>query len=131
MARSRLTTLGPRVATAGGRLAVMQPGSWRTDKQSSTQRGYGYKWQQARAEYLAQHPFCAYCLRDAGIATQDMDVVVGECARKNIPSPFASLVDHIEPHRGDMKLFWNRRNWQPLCDTHHSSDKQREEASAE
>ena len=23
-------------------------------------------------------------------------------------------MDHIVPHRGDQKLFWNRGNWQPL-----------------
>ena len=39
----------------------------------------------------------------------------------------ATLVDHIEPHRGDMTVFWDRANWQPLCTTCHSSVKQREE----
>jgi 5-methylcytosine-specific restriction protein A len=39
----------------------------------------------------------------------------------------ASVVDHIKPHRGDRKLFWERSNWQPLCQHHHSSTKQRME----
>lgn len=30
------------------------------------------------------------------------------------------VVDHIKPHRGDQKLFWDRRNWQPLCEHHHN-----------
>ncbi|WP_396127368.1 HNH endonuclease [Edaphobacter acidisoli] len=32
----------------------------------------------------------------------------------------AAHTDHIIPHRGDKKLFWDRSNWQPLCATCHS-----------
>ena len=32
----------------------------------------------------------------------------------------ATVVDHIVPHRGDQKLFWDRGNWQPLCEHHHN-----------
>ena len=32
----------------------------------------------------------------------------------------ATVVDHIIPHRGDMKLFWDKSNWQPLCEHHHN-----------
>ena len=31
----------------------------------------------------------------------------------------ATVVDHIIPHRGDQKLFWDRGNWQALCKRHH------------
>jgi 5-methylcytosine-specific restriction protein A len=31
----------------------------------------------------------------------------------------ATVVDHIVPHRGNQKLFWDRKNWQSLCKTHH------------
>lgn len=127
----KLQTLKPRIQTAGSQLAVMQPGSWRTDQQTSTQRGYGYKWQQARAGFLAKHPFCAYCRRDAGIQADDLAGVVIECNEKCIAPPaYATVVDHIDPHRGDMKLFWNSSRWQSLCAHHHSADKQREEARA-
>jgi 5-methylcytosine-specific restriction endonuclease McrA len=34
-------------------------------------------------------------------------------------------VDHIIPHRGDDRLFWDRSNWQALCAHHHNSNKQR------
>jgi 5-methylcytosine-specific restriction protein A len=27
----------------------------------------------------------------------------------------ATVLDHVEPHRGDAGLFWNQRNWQGLC----------------
>lgn len=83
--------------------------SWRAGKESSTKRGYGYKWQQARAGYLSKHPLCVYCAR-VGRDTQ------------------ATVVDHRVPHRGDMKLFWDSANWQPLCKPCHDGQKQREEA---
>ncbi|MGN8738508.1 HNH endonuclease signature motif containing protein [Bilifractor sp. HCP3S3_D3] len=31
----------------------------------------------------------------------------------------ATVVDHIVPHRGDPKLFWDRSNWQALCKRCH------------
>lgn len=39
----------------------------------------------------------------------------------------ATVVDHVIPHRGDRKLFWDSSNWQPLCVECHNRDKQREE----
>ncbi|WP_333822423.1 HNH endonuclease [Pinisolibacter sp.] len=70
---------------------------------SARERGYDGKWQQARAAFLAKHPKCAKC---------------GEPA---------TVVDHVIPHRGDKRLFWQRSNWQPLCVSCHSSRKQSEE----
>jgi 5-methylcytosine-specific restriction protein A len=69
------------------------------DKQrgSAAQRGYGSNWRQARKYYLMNHPVCVRCER------------------------VANVVDHIVPHRGDNRLFWDRSNWQPLCDSCHSS----------
>ena len=32
----------------------------------------------------------------------------------------ATVVDHIVPHKGDKKLFWDSGNWQPLCGPCHS-----------
>ena len=31
----------------------------------------------------------------------------------------ATVVDHIVPHRGDPKLFWDTDNWQALCKQCH------------
>ena len=31
----------------------------------------------------------------------------------------ATVVDHIVPHRGDPRLFWDEKNWQPLCKECH------------
>lgn len=64
---------------------------------SSSKMGYDSKWVKARRAFLQQHPLCAECLRQ-GRTTQ------------------ALVVDHIVPHRGDRRLFWDRKNWQALCD---------------
>lgn len=80
------------------------------DKRTSAQRGYGYKWQQARLKHLAEHPLCVMCFRDGRIEP-------------------GTVVDHIQPHKGDASLFWSRSNWQTLCATHHSGAKQRLEKS--
>lgn len=126
---TRLTTLKSKLQTLPGRMVTVSADSWRSGKESSTARGYGYKWQQARAAYLAKHPFCVYCLRDAGIPISDDAVAVGmACMAKGIGPPMATVVDHSVPHRGDMVLFWDSSKWQGLCATHHSRDKQREEA---
>jgi len=77
---------------------------------NSTKRGYGSKWQRARAAWLTEHPLCKMHA-DRGYL---------------VP---ATVVDHIQPHRGDMALFWNRDNWQSLCKQCHDSHKQRLEKS--
>lgn len=128
---AKLQTLKPRLGSIGSRLPTITPGSWRNDKQSSTQRGYGYKWQQARAGYLAKHPFCVFCLRDAGIQAISIEGVILECTEKHVAVPHASVVDHSIPHRGDMTIFWDKSKWQSLCATHHSGEKQRQEAQAD
>lgn len=104
----RLNKIASRLGKVASRLQTLQDGSWRTDKQSAADRGYGYKWRQARAGYLMAHPLCVYCKRDGRVTA-------------------ASVVDHIKPHRGDMALFWNRTNWQSLCAQCHSSAKAKEE----
>lgn len=70
---------------------------------SSSARGYTGAWEKARKEFLRRNPRCAIC---------------GERA---------SVVDHRIPHKGDKALFWDRTNWQPLCQRDHNSAKQRHE----
>lgn len=48
---ARLTTLKPRLAVNGQRLQTVSSDLWRQGR-TSTQRGYGYRWQQARQKYL-------------------------------------------------------------------------------
>jgi len=68
---------------------------------------YGKAWQAARRTYLLAHPFCAMC----GKPLRGADAVV----------------DHVKPHRGDWRLFWDEANWQALCKHCHDSHKQRQE----
>lgn len=79
-------------------------------RSNSSRRGYGSRWQRARAAYLAQHPLCVMCERSGRITPAD-------------------VVDHVVPHRGDQTLFWATGNWQPLCRRCHDSVKQRIEKS--
>ena len=67
---------------------------------SATERGYDAKWRRARKRFLRSHPLCANCLSQ-GVLTP------------------ATVVDHIVPHRGDHRLFWDEQNWQPLCKACH------------
>lgn len=91
------------------RVQTIAAGSWRTSDQTSAQRGYGYRWQKARATFLKSHPLCIRCQAEGRVEP-------------------ATVVDHRTPHRGDQALFWDQGNWDPLCTHHHSADKQREEA---
>lgn len=62
------------------------------------------RWRKLRKEVLSDNPMCM-CPADCGLE--------------------ATVVDHIEPHRGDMKLFWDRRNLQALAKRCHDSWKQK------
>ena len=102
----RLVTLKPRLAETTATQVPTVGGSWR-DGKTTNERGYTYRWQQARAAYLRSHPLCIMCQVDGVIAAAD-------------------VVDHVEPHRGDMALFWDEANWQPLCKGHHDAKTQTE-----
>ena len=106
----KLPMLKPQLATAKTDTTQhVVTSNWRHSGMTSTQRGYGYKWQKARAKFLDEHPLCRYCEREGRITA-------------------ATVVDHIQPHRGNQELFWDKKNWQSLCARHHNSDKAREES---
>ncbi len=88
--------------------------SWRTDKRSSSERGYTWAWTKARNAYLQTHPLCVMCQ-----------------AMKPPRVTLANVVDHIVPHQGNDALMWDESNWQALCAPHHNSDKQMLEKSGE
>ncbi len=67
---------------------------------NATERGYNGEWRTERRRFLSAHPLCAECLKEKRLTA-------------------ATVVDHIIPHRGDMKLFWDQNNWQPLCKLCH------------
>ena len=67
---------------------------------SGSSRGYNRDWQRISKQYLASHPLCVKCM-ERGKYTK------------------ATVVDHITPHRGNKKLFWDPENWQALCKPCH------------
>lgn len=80
---------------------------------------YNSRWDKTRRAFLARNPLCVMCL--------ESDLI----------NP-ATVVDHIVPHRLHFaqtaeelkiaqKLFWDEKNWQPLCAQHHNTTKQRME----
>lgn len=71
------------------------------NRPTAAQRGYNGAWRKARKEWLTVYPFCVMCHAQA------------------------TTVDHIVPHRGDDRLFWDKTNWQSLCAPCHNRHKQR------
>jgi len=65
------------------------------------------RWRKLRAAQLIHQPLCEMCT-EQGKVTE------------------AKVVDHQEPHRGDMEKFW-AGPFQSLCEPCHNSHKQREE----
>ena len=80
---------------------------WR-DGKTAAQRGYGHRWRKVREGYLRSNPICVICDKQNRVTA-------------------ATVVDHIKPHNGCQKLFWDKTNWQALCKTCHDSVKQSEE----
>lgn len=72
------------------------------ERGSSAERGYGYRWQKASKAYLLAHP-----------------IAVDWFKEHHGRIYAAEVVDHIIPHRGDMKLFWDPNNWQGLTKKDH------------
>ena len=60
------------------------------------------RWRQLRKGFLKKNPFCFVCGKEATIA------------------------DHITPHRGNIELFYNEDNLQPMCWSCHSAKTLRE-----
>jgi 5-methylcytosine-specific restriction enzyme A len=65
------------------------------------------RWKRRRRLHLAQHPLCVMCERMGKVTP-------------------ATVADHVEPHRGDVMLFWHGA-LQSLCTAHHSGTKAQQE----
>lgn len=75
-------------------------------------RLYGHRWRKARETFLRRNPLCVFCSQQGKVQKAD-------------------VVDHIKPHKGDVKVFWNTKNLQSLCFHCHNSIKQRMENGKE
>lgn len=67
------------------------------------------RWAKARRHHLQREPLCVACKQHGVIRT-------------------ATIVDHIEPHRGNADLFWDSENWQSLCEQCHNRKSATEKA---
>lgn len=77
-----------------------------TDRRANARRrGYDARWERAAASFKDDHPLCVGCLATGQYSC-------------------AEAVDHIVPHKGDDRLFWDQGNWQPACIWHHNVIKQ-------
>jgi len=75
---------------------------------SAASRGYTHEWNKFSKRYREQNPLCVMCEKEGKL-------VLAQC------------VDHIIPHKGDQKLFWDLNNLQSLCHSHHSEKTARED----
>jgi hypothetical protein len=90
------------------------------DKERGTarERGYTTAWDRFSKSHLANNPLCVYCLAQDRVEP-------------------ASLVDHIEPHRGDPAKFWpdspndHDTFFASCCAPCHNGPKQRAERYAD
>ncbi len=83
-----------------------------SDRKNASRRGYGWRWQKASRLFLKAHPFCVRCKEKGRLVK-------------------ATVVDHIIPHRGDPDLFWDDKNWQPLCKNCHDHKTMTEDRNVE
>lgn len=95
------------------------------DRFTSTQRGYGYRWQQARLTYLDEHPLCA-------MHEKRNEVVAAFVVDHIVPPRMVEALASRDPAkiRAAQALFWDSNgNWQSLCKHCHDSVKQAQERS--
>lgn len=80
--------------------------NYRTPEAAAYRKWYKLaRWQALRSARLAAEPLCRMC-RAFGRVTA------------------AGVVDHIKPHRGDARLFFDPGNLQSLCKPCHDRHKQ-------
>lgn len=58
------------------------------------------RWRILRTKWLSLHPFCVRCIVNGNVV-------------------IATIADHIRPHKGDTKLFYDTDNLQSLCKRCH------------
>lgn len=78
--------------------------SFDSNRPSARKRGYDARWEATAERYKENHPWCLGC------------TAIGVSRRTEV-------VDHIVPHRGNQKRFWDANNWQPACAWHHNAIK--------
>lgn len=117
----RLKSLQPRVKALGSRL---QPAMTRDESEAKRYRDRDaqqawrklYKterWRKLRLKVLERD---GYTCQKTGV------ICVGR-----YPAPHSPVVDHIKPHHGDERLFWDESNLHTVTKEYHDKVKQSEE----
>lgn len=78
-------------------------GKARETRPNAAARGYDRRWQAYRIDFLNRRRLCE----------DESHKSTGELRA-------ATRVDHIEPHHGDIQLFWCESNHQALCESCHN-----------
>ena len=90
----------PALVPAGTKYCEKHKALHLEEVRSAVSRGYDSRWRKVRKVFLQAHPLCVECQKEGRFVK-------------------ATVVDHVMPHRGDQKLFWDQSNWQPLCKQCH------------
>lgn len=116
---AHLTTLRPRLSKIAPRLStVRQVRDTKYSPDAQVRSWYkSARWQALRLMVLERD---LYTCRQTGV------VLIGKS-----PAPNSPVIDHVIPHKGDERLFWDPNNLQAVSKTYHDSDKQRSERRLE
>lgn len=87
-------------------------------RESRSRRGYTRRWYRYRAAWFREHPLC-------GDRLDGPSAEHSRCVAAGVVTPMAEL-DHIVPHDGDARRFWDPSNHQSLCKLCHSAKTMRE-----
>lgn len=89
---------------------------------SAASRGYGSRWAAtSTALRRSQLRWCGDRMPGAPVTTDS------RCPASGLQRSLSQVVDHIVPVAGPRDpRFWDRANWQGLCDTCHNAKRQRE-----
>ncbi len=79
----------------------------RDPRPSAYHRGYTKRWAKASKAFRVRYPLCG--MRPYGQAP-----VMSQCHDQQRVTA-ATQTDHVQPHRGEARLFWDEANWQALC----------------
>lgn len=94
--------LKPNLPMLNGRQLVKPGERIKYDRKTNHAKMYNYQWSKVRKQFIKEHPLCKACLEEGKVTA-------------------AEQVDHIIPHKGSEKLFWDSGNWQSLCASCHST----------
>jgi 5-methylcytosine-specific restriction protein A len=80
---------------------------------------YDTRWSAYSQQFLAEHPHC-------GDRADGLPPTADSACRAEHRQAPATQTDHITPHGGDLRRFWDRRNHQALCAACHARKTRRE-----